>query len=427
MNILTLDPMYSPLHSLIAKNIKVKNKYAILTSLGLSVYLPGFKRLYINKEIETYYESISNDLLEQVERDLNHFTAMYKKIERENIPKKYLEYMAAFAIFIESFILESDIDLVLLHNDLRWQHSLCINICKRMGVKYLVTEQGLFRPNTTVVDLVGVNAYSNVASEFEKRWLGGNISKRKSAKTSLNPTRSGHNSNISYLYFFIYLVLSKLGGLFNTESLIVHNRHGFLSYLRRFFKLRLSSNNTNSERLGSEKKIIFVPLQLELDTQILVHSRFNNNQSIIDYITKGFESSILSNSHRLVFKLHPNDTNSYIFGSGVEFYEGSINSVTECNVTAVVCVNSSSVLELLDSNIPIILLGESIYDIDGVTIKDNYNDLSSLLSSNLENSVIYEKRLAYLDYLKEDYCINGAGFNYPDTEINKILTRIGVF
>lgn len=195
--------------------------------------------------------------------------------------------MAKFYVYLKGFIIERNISLVLLHNDLRWQHSLAVKICKELNVKYVVTEQGMFRPNTTVIDKLGVNANSTINTIADEVFLD-----RESKVASLAGIKvsNDHNSLFSMFFFLMYILLSYFGRVLNTESEIVHKRHSFFHYLKLAYKLKFRSVTKSSKNYGniSHSNLVFVPLQLEDDTQILVHSEIKRNQYFIKKVEEAF-------------------------------------------------------------------------------------------------------------------------------------------
>ncbi|MCG3886779.1 hypothetical protein I3271_19065 [Photobacterium leiognathi] len=417
MNLLSLDPMYSSLHEVIAKEIKAKNKYAILTSLGLSIYLPTFKKLYINKVVgDISSDDVDLGTINDIKVNVNHFTSMLKKVFGREISESEIYYMSKFYIFLRNFLIENDIKIVLLHNDLRWQHSLCIQLCKELDIKYLVTEQGLFRPFTTIIDNVGVNAFSNVKNDFLKG-VGYEVSDLKC------DIKSTHNSIISYVFFSMYIFLSKIGRIFGYESLIVHKKHSYSEYIKRFIG---KNKNTKQKKYSFSKRVIFIPLQLELDTQLLIHSDFNNNQEVIDVLTNSFINLNLFENYDICFKYHPNDNKVYHFDNRIKIISSPIDKELLNNVDLVISVNSSSILSVLETSIPLITIGRSIYNINGVACYSTVEGLTDTICKVLKGGMWTGRRLEYVNYLKRVYSLNGAGYDYPVEDINRVLTNLNV-
>lgn len=418
MNILSLDPMYSPLHQNIMDLLPKGERYAILSSLGLSVYFNGVNLNFFNKLIGDYYPFIDESIIDAVSKNINHYAKKIEKLERRCLSKAELNYFSAFYLYFKKFIFEKKIDLVLMHNDLRWQHSIAIDICKAHNIRFIVTEQGLFRPYTSIMDNCGVNANSNVKYSF----LNNEHYKLQANHTPVQVS-STHDSYRSYFNFFKYLLYSKIGLLIGTESKIVHNRHGILNYFLRFVKLKFKNTKTSNVEKFS-KPAVFVPLQLENDTQLLVHSDFRCNQEVIDLVTNCFFQTEFSDDFDLVFKYHPNDVNKYNFDPRVKITSRYISEDLLDDVALLISVNSTSILYFLESDIPIVTLGRSIYDVEGVAIYANEGNLKNIIESSLKwggNTCLRKK---YLNYLRCVYSLHGAGYCYPEDELRRVLNNL---
>ncbi len=426
MNVLSLDPMYSTLHARIADEYQ-GNKYAILSSFGLKHYLPGFEIYYIEKMVQSQNIVVSAADVSVVKSLDNHFSAQAKKIEKRDLTDDELGYMAIFYVFLKQFIIKHNINVVLLHNDLRWQHSIAIYVCRELEIKYLVTEQGLFRPYTTVVDSFGVNAYSNVKEDYQAFLDRGEDINNYITNDIVT---SSHDSLYSYVNFFRYLVFSKIGKFLGTEARIVHKRHKFNEYIKRFYSHRIKPLLTRNLPLKSsvvlpqEKAFVFVPLQLELDTQLLIHSDFTSNQEVISLIENAFCQSGLLENYELVFKKHPNDQQEYKFANFSKLTNAAITPELLKNASLVISVNSSALLQVLSTPIPVITLGRSIYDVPGVAFHSSRKNLASDIKNQLDSVIDTDKRYHYVDYLRYVYSIQGAGNSFSKSQIEKIINKL---
>ncbi len=418
--------MYSTLHHEISERYQGE-KFAILTSLGLKHYLPGFDCYYIEKLINSNNILFSKEDISRINTLDSHFSALARKVEKRELTDGELEYMAKFYVFLKQFVVDHDIKVVLLHNDLRWQHSIAVFVCRELAVKYLVTEQGLFRPHTTVVDSFGVNAYSNVKNEYQAFLEKGEDLNRYITNDVIT---SSHDSWYSYAYFFRYLIFSKVGKFLGTEARIVHKRHSFSEYAKRFYYHRINpfisvkSASSIDVVSGIGKKLVFVPLQLELDTQLLIHSDFSSNQEVISLIENAFYEAELYDKYELVFKMHPNDQQEYNFSNFSKLTNVAITTEFLKNVSLVLSVNSSALLQVLSTPIPVITLGRSIYDVPGVAFHSNGKNLASDIKKQLDNVADIERRIHYVGYLRYVYSIQGAGNSFPESQIDKIINKI---
>lgn len=413
MNILSLDPMYSSLHSKIATLYSGK-KYALLSSWAMRVYLKGYKCYSLSRYIERAICSPEDYMV--VDSTPSHYKALIAIKEGRDINHSERTYMAKYCSFLREFLVDKKIGLVILHNDLRWHHALAISVCKSLNIKYLVTEQGLFRPTTTIMDNCGVNAYSSlVSTNFLQSPKGATLS-------STSKIKYDHNSIISMAYFFVFLVLYKIGSFLNTNIPYQHNSYSLKKYILRF-KNRVAKGAYNQIAPDNQilpDKYIFVPLQLEDDTQMLIHSEYKSNQYIISEIEKQFLTQKVS----IVFKKHPNDTNNYILGSKSFFAEGAIIKLAEKAVLSIT-VNSSAAIDIIKTNCPLFLLGDSIYNFEGIGTKISMSEICHeyIKLCSGKKYADRDKRDAYISFLKDVYSVHGAGFSYDINEIKRSLER----
>lgn len=405
--------MYSSLHSKIATLYSGK-KYALLSSIAMGIYLKGYRCQLLNPIIKKS-PFLQEDFI-LVDSVRNHYESLIAVRESRGLNFSEKLYMAKFCYVLRTFLKEKNVGLVLLHNDLRWHHAIAIAICKQLGVKYLVTEQGLFRPTTTIMDNCGVNANSSL--------INIDISNLNKAKDECLPAaKNDHNSFISMIYFTLFLLIFKLESVFRTKIPYQHNSFSLKKYFLRF-KNRIIKGAYNQNAFD-EKKLpdtyIFIPLQLENDTQMLIHSVYKSNQYIISELERQF--SPISKNIPLVFKKHPNDTSVYSVSDNSMFVEGPIVPLAE-RACLCITVNSSASIDIITTNTPLLLLGESIYNFPGIAKKvDLCNVFEEYLNVCREGGCEKNKRDEYIFYLKNIYSVHGAGFSYEINEIKRALQR----
>ncbi|MDG2664538.1 phosphoribosylamine--glycine ligase, partial [Vibrio parahaemolyticus] len=224
-NLLSLDPMYSPLHEKVA-SLVARRKFAITSCLSKKVYLPTFKLTLATSLIASVKEPIDNDVLKKMNSLSTYHHAYAKKIESRTLSSSELKYMAKFYIGLKRFITEKSVDLVILHNDTRWYHTIAILLCNELGISYLVTEQGLLRPFTTVIDNKGVNANANISLLNKKIDTDDN--------NEFLP-RNTHDSLLSMMFFSFFILSFSSERLFGRRTVLryTHNRYS----VRKYYKL----------------------------------------------------------------------------------------------------------------------------------------------------------------------------------------------
>jgi len=399
--------MYSPLHEKIA-NILATKKYAIASSLAMKVYLPSFKFTLATKIIKENKQIITDELLRKINGIDSYHAAYVNKVEGRNLKEDELEYMAAYYLGLKQFILNKGIDLVLIHNDTRWYHAIAVILCKELGIKYLVTEQGLIRPNTTVIDSQGINFKSNIPSiEFAKE------SKREFI------AKHPHDSLISMGVFCIFLLFFGVEKLLNTQIKYFHNDYSFTKYCRRIVNKIMTKKNVNYKNRLSEQSVLLL-LQLELDSQLLIYSEFNNNQELISKL----ECKCKEKGLQLAIKKHPLDSNTYQVGKDTIFVDGIINKLSK-QAKMVFTVNSSAALQVIKTSTPLYLLGDSVYDKQYVATKVDINNFDFSALDKIETKKCYRDN--FLKLINNNYLLHGAGFSFNndllEVKLKELLTE----
>lgn len=393
--------MYSPLHEKIA-TLTAKKKYAVISSYALKVYLPSFKLRLASSLIKRCTSTVSPELLIKIANVKSYHKAYANKVLEREMTNNELTYMAKYYLALKEFIAIKGIDLLLIHNDTRWYHAIAILICKEMEIKYLVTEQGLIRPNTTVIDKRG-NNYNALLPDIST----GNKDEKFKVK---HP----HDSVISMSFFLLFLIVFSIERAFSTQIKYLHNNYSLIKYAKRIFNIFKSKSKINGTTLPSNEVLLL--LQLELDSQLLIHSTFKNNQEVINLVTKKCIESGLT----LKIKKHPLDFNHY--EAPIDCYvEGGVKALAQQS-SLVVTVNSSAVLQVLATKVPLMLLGDSIYDLEGVAKKV---DLKTI--TNFQSGIPItcpKKRNSFIKLIKNDYLLLGAGYSYDLDILDASLSRL---
>ena len=312
-------------------------------------------------------------------------------------------------------------------NDLRWQHAIAIHLAKKLNIKYLVFELGLFRPNTITLDSKGVNYNNSVPKnkEFYLNLEGFN----KFDYTKINSDITEKKRNIVITKYMILNTIGKLFGIYTPAN----NRNSILDYYKRFKNTYLKKKIFKNITL--ENKYIFVPLQVKTDTQTLLHSDYNDMNEFMEDTIQGvneyrkkYDSNI-----ELVFKEHPMDCgkvsyeNFYIKYKGYTWInflkDGNTKEVIE-NSDMVITINSTVGLEAIEMYKPVICMGRAFFTIDGIANKSNLLKLADDIRDKLIE--VKDKKLIdnFLNYLRYEYSVEGNLYYYDEKQIENISSII---
>ncbi|SFP66803.1 capsular polysaccharide export protein [Enterovibrio norvegicus DSM 15893] len=398
--------MYSPLHEKVAK-IVAKKKYAVTSCLSKKFYLPTFKLTLATAIIGSVKGRIDDESIEKMRSLSTYHHAYARKVESRKLTSNELEYMAKFYIGLKTFIKEKKIDLVILHNDTRWYHAIAVLICNENNIKYLVTEQGLIRPHTTVIDNKGVNAKANISL------LDKELANSDTGGFSPNNT---HDSLISMMFFILFILSFSVERFFGKPTILkyMHNRYSVRKYYKRLSRKLCSINDKKKNRkLSIQESSALLLLQLDHDSQFLMYSDFSSNQEVIDRLnTKCYELGL-----SLAIKKHPLDMNEYNLPIDAYFTDGDLSTLIRKS-KIVVTINSSAIVSALNSTTPLFVIGNSMYKF-GKTLE--HCTIESI-DPSLEQNVHIRKN--YLGKLEKNYLLLGAGYDYCPSILEKKLEQL---
>jgi capsular polysaccharide export protein len=159
----------------------------------------------------------------------------------------------------------------------------------------------------------------------------------------------------------------------------------YAGWLRRIFKRRSLDRHAAGEVervCASPNGFFLVPLQLDTDYQIRVHSRFADNAEFLDEVMASFAAHAPPEVE-LVIKLHPLDNGlvdrraqvekiarQHDLSDRVTFIDGGWLPALLTGARGIVVVNSTVGTTSLEVGRPTIALGRAIYNIPGLTFQD---------------------------------------------------------
>jgi capsular polysaccharide export protein len=276
----------------------------------------------------------------------------------------YFKYLAMINLLRYEVLLDIKYQKMLLWNGGKFRQRIVVEIAKYKGIKVYFFENGLL-PNTLVFDEKGINYENSVP---RNKAFYSDYHTLKSLPTALVP-RVGKNRDI--------------------------------------FK---------GEKKGLPAKYIFVPFQVDYDTQIISHSSWiKNMRMLFETISK----LKLPSDIYVVFKEHPS--------SGVEYpdlYQEIQNSTQMDfqntystqelieNSIAVITINSTVGVESLLFHKKVIVLGDAFYKIEGITLFANnqlalQNIIQTIehieIDTNLIDNFLKYLYYEYLIHKNEDY------------------------
>jgi capsular polysaccharide export protein len=295
----------------------------------------------------------------------------------------YRGTIAEWPPFFEARLAEWHITDIVLFGDCRPLHAIAIGIAARRGVSVHVFDEGYLRPSWITLERHGVN--NNSLLPRDATWY-------RQAATALPAWNGGTPVASSFAARAIQDVLYNLWGVafaWRYPGYRSHRPHHPLreatGWLRRFTRTPVSRGRNKMALRGlaaSGKPYYLVPLQLDSDSQIRVHSPFGHMAPALSMLLRSFANHAPADAV-LVLKEHPLDSAMTDWHALVMKEAASLGFAHRLfYVTAVplepllrsscgvVTVNSTVGLLALSFGIPVLTLGKAIYDLPGLTFQN---------------------------------------------------------
>jgi capsular polysaccharide export protein len=295
--------------------------------------------------------------------------------------------VAALPLFLEEKFARHRFTDIVLFGDNRPIHKSAMEIAGRNSARVHVFEEGYIRPNWITLEEGGVNAHSSIPRDPDwHHWQNNNLTDPGNGEPvgpSMKP-RAAHD----LIYHLANLLYTRRFPGFRTHR--PYNAHiEYAGWIRRFLILPFHARNARHtvERLAREETPFFLfPLQLNSDTQIVTHSPFDGMRDAIKQVVGSFAGHADPNS-LLVIKNHPLDTGLIDYrqqirklstengiAERVRYIDGGHLPTLLRHAQGTVTVNSTVGLSAIHHACPTMVLGEAIYNMDGMTFQGTPDD-----------------------------------------------------
>lgn len=260
-------------------------------------------------------------------------------------------------------------------NGLKFRQQIWELACQDTNVTVYYMENGLV-PGHTTLDRVGVNYGNSVPRDpdfFRKRWVNG---PRHQDAMSMQPSQSAEVN----------------------------------------------------------RSTILVPLQVNSDSQVVCYSPWIRSMRDLVELLIEIRGDVEQAGLRLVVKPHPkcstpqDDLYEALRQNGIVVDERSKVSDWLPEVAGVITLNSTVGIEALLQNVPVIVLGQAFYNIEGLTLSADSKAELVRQVQNLKgcfpDPVL---RSGFLGYLYDDYQIPGDWREATDAHVSAVIERIQQF
>ena len=321
--------------------------------------------------------------------------------------------------FINSFLKKKKIKIIFLFGDCRFYHKIAIQEARKLNVDTYVFEEGYIRPNYITLERNGVNFNSEILNKRSDI-----LNKIKVSNRLLQSEKNFPKNKIFFKMAFQSFLYYLISNLYNSHYPNYCHHREFSVFKEVQFAIlnvyRLIKNKIlefNFEQMCKNKyknKYYFVPLQTYNDFQMKVHSKYNSIEEFIEEVLKSF-SEFADTDKYIFFKHHPVDRGRKNYYKTIMiiakelniesrvkiFYDVNIPTLLK-NAIATLVINSSVGFSSLYHRTPVLCLGKSIYDIEGLTGKNV--DLHEFWNSKLK--VNYDNYKKFRNFLIEKTQIN---------------------
>ena len=223
---------------------------------------------------------------------------------------------ATWPVYLEQFITQHKINAVFLMGDCRSYHRQTKVVCKRLGVRVLVFEEGYLRPDTITLEEYGVNAFSNL--NLTHKNLQKIIHHSCKSAVKMGPTMRARGLYAAAYYWAA--LLGKKSFPYYQHHRDFHPVAEGAKWIRGFArKLMYRKHDFNVEenlQTSLSGKFYLVALQVHDDSQMRFHSPY---ASVEDFITETVHSfsSHAPEETVMVLKHHPMDRGYTHYGEHI--------------------------------------------------------------------------------------------------------------
>ncbi|HKY82924.1 MAG TPA: capsular biosynthesis protein [Sphingobium sp.] len=304
-------------------------------------------------------------------------------------PGEATDYRGTFRnwpLFFDDFIANHGVTDLILYGDCRPYHSSAHGMAGLRGVRVHVLEEGYIRPDFMTLQKDGVNGNSTLP--LDPDWY---LEQARSL-----PAEGGREPQIpsTFRQRAVNTARNGLASALLRPAFPFYRTHRPQSFLLEsagwFKKLILRKKDAQSSRVEWEKvkgrPYYTLPLQLDSDYQIRVHSPFGNMRAALRFVIKSFARHAPEGTFLLV-KRHPLDSGLVAWGRltrrlaaryGVServFYvaDWDIAEVVGRSL-GVVTVNSTVGTLALNAGKPVMVLGHAVYKVPGVVYRGTLDE-----------------------------------------------------
>jgi capsular polysaccharide export protein len=289
--------------------------------------------------------------------------------------------------FLDRLLTERKITDLILFGDSRPLHRAAIPLARARGIRVHAVEEGYLRPGWITFEADGVNANSSLPRD--PAWFRAEAERLPALRDApAVPETFRRRAFEDVAYTLARLGTAPFFPHYRTHRL----RHPLVEYagwLRRLALMRRAGRRADAaiaELTDCGDPVFLFPLQLDGDSQIRLHAPAWATRPAIERVVASFAEHAPRHA-RLLIKLHPLDdglvdwarmTREVAAARGVTnrltiIDGGDIGQILR-RITAVATINSTVGMQALARGLPVIALGNALYDLPGLTHRGGLAD-----------------------------------------------------
>jgi capsular polysaccharide export protein len=267
------------------------------------------------------------------------------------------EFQQAFSHAVEWFkarFLAERIELCLAFSDARPFSQAALIAAQAVGVVCLFFERGAFRYRSASLSTQGLNARFDLRRARRGAPITG-----LTAKTL--PPRRPTEPWLRARFLWFMLVNGIVCSRDRSRSAMQHKRYHPFNYARIALSQFLSEHpalQRGRADAAPRGPCVLLPLQLQTDSQFVMHSPFAHNQALIDFVVPRVRAALPD--AEVIVKRHPMDVRSYRLPEGARFIDGNLAHWIP-QARAIVCLNSAAGFEAAIRGKTVLCFGASFY------------------------------------------------------------------
>ncbi len=292
----------------------------------------------------------------------------------------YRGRMKNWPLFFDQYLQDNAVSDIVLYGDCRPIHVRALRLARLRGVRIHVFEEGYVRPDWMTLEEDGVNGHSRFDRDPSAILAAAD---RVPDVPDLPPITASFGRRAHDAYWHYHNVVT--GRLLLQFPFYRSHRQGSICGEGIGWVFRFARRNRRArqaiETLAAldGQRFFLVPLQLTGDYQIRLHSPFLSMRMALDYILASFAKHAPADT-RLLVKEHPMDVSyrnwrthlrrrarHYGLSDRVMHIDGGDLQTLCVNSVGMVCVNSTSGTLAVSVGTPVVVLGDAVYDVPGIT------------------------------------------------------------